>query len=146
MTSRVILLVVVWVAVVAGCTTPSDPPPSPPTSTAQQQGPRDRDEDEVLAALRRIDLCEVLAAAPGLPAEPRAPQPFRCVAGDIAVTVVGFAHEARLALPSQAVGNAKAYVQADGCRVVLPVSFELASSSRSRPDHARASSSWPPPR
>ena len=130
MTARVCLLVVVWVAAVAGCTAPSDPP-SPPTSStssAQQQGPQDRDKDAVLAALRQIDLCEVLAAAPDLPAgaEPRASRPFGCGAGGISVKVVGFAHQTRLSLPTQAVGNVKAYVQADGCRVFLPVSFGLA--------------------
>lgn len=127
MTARVILLVVVWVAVVAGCTTPSEPP-APPPSTSRQQGPRDRDTDAVLAALRRVDLCEVLAASSGLPAgaQPRAPRPFGCVVGSISVTVVGFGHQERLSVPTQVVGDAKAYVQADGCRVFLPVSFELA--------------------
>jgi hypothetical protein len=141
MTTRVFVFVVVWVAAVAGCTTPSDPP-SPPassrTSTSQQQGPRNRDEEAVLAALRRIDLCEVLDAAmattPGLPAgmKPETRQPFECVvnglAGGVSANVVTVDHAARLALPSQAVGNVKAYVREDGtgCDIFLPVSFELA--------------------
>jgi hypothetical protein len=135
MTARVVALVLAWVVVVAGCTTPNDqPPPSTSPRATAQQGPRDRDEEAVLAALRRIDLCEVLAAAmsetPGLPAgaEPRARQPFACVADGISAKAVSSTHETRLSLPSQDIGGARAYVreERDGCAVLLPVSFELA--------------------
>lgn len=140
MTARGVALVVAWAAVVTGCTaTPSDPPPSSTStsSSARQRGPQDRDEDAVLAALRQIDLCEVLDAAlagiPALPptAEPRARQPFACTVEGLADTVTAKAvssiHRTRVSLPTRTMGGARAYVQeGDRCAVYLPVSFEMA--------------------
>lgn len=144
MTKRVLGLAMGLVAALGltGCTTPDDrtPPSSSPSTTERPPAPRpkDRDEEAVLSALRRIDLCAVLdkalAATPGAPADanPEAPQPSRCdLAGmryPISATVVGLVHSTRLSLQARAIGGAKGYVRygSSSCAVFLPVSFEKA--------------------
>lgn len=120
---------------VAGCT--STEPDSPPDNTApstveesKKAEPKDRDNRAVLAALRRIDMCALLAsaAATDYPDKRlRAWQPFSCDMGPVSVTATGFPSEFRRPLPVRTYGGAKAYLEnlADSCQVYFPVSFRL---------------------
>lgn len=141
MTTRMAVLALVVAVGLAGCTTPSGGPGERPSSTpappSSADRPRDRDSEAVLAALRRLDLCAVVAAAtttaPIVPAaEPVTSQPFSCTVGEpfdqFTAKVVSFTHSSRVTLPIRPVGGAKAYVRdaADGCAVYLPVSFHWA--------------------
>jgi hypothetical protein len=67
---------VMMLAVVAGCTS-EDPGADRPAETRPAAGdvPRDRDGEAVMAAVRQLDLCSVLAAADPS-AKPVAADPF----------------------------------------------------------------------
>lgn len=128
------LLVAVVAAVgVAGCTG-GEPEPAPDTPTsATSSAPTDRDSRAVLAALRRIDLCAAVDS--GVDARLSSTDPFSCDVGTapnpVKITVVMSSPASRRAMDAHTLAGAKAYVTREprlNCRVVLPVSFELAIS------------------
>lgn len=100
--------------------------------------PRDRDDRAVLAALREIDPCALLAAGPDVPGLAlRRTGPHRCELaagpGDSRVAVElgeSFEHVSRYHNHRLTVGGVKAYSSggSSSCKVRLPVSFRRAIS------------------
>jgi hypothetical protein len=123
-------------AVVVGCSS-EDPGAdgSAETTTHTGDAPRDRDGDAVMAAVRQLDLCSVLAAADPS-AKPVAGDPFSCGSAGKSIGFVQKNADARLKMPVREIGGVKAYTEFsvyDDCRVYLPVSFELALELREGP-------------
>lgn len=117
----------------AGCDA-QGPDDAAPTSTSDHpapEAPKDRDEQAVLAALARIDMCAVLGSA--VAGTPRAPRPSTCEisqpnGGSFRLRVEPLSTTQRQRFPSRALGGAKAYVEDFGnsCAIRFPVSFNLA--------------------
>jgi hypothetical protein len=137
------LLAAACVAVLAlsGCTN-EGPEAAPPARIKQPTAklPEDRDEQAVIAALRRIDMCAVLdaaaAAAETAEYELRATSPTVCtmdiaaadpVHASLGVTSLTDSRK-RLSLPAMALRDTKAYLDARGdrCWVHFPITFRLA--------------------
>jgi hypothetical protein len=142
------LVVVGCVAVLglAGCTQEQEEPAPDRVTHPPAAVPKDRDPKAVLAAVRQLDLCAVLAtgmaATPGLPVAPArsvAYAPFGCEAlqgstFSVSTAVEPFGSNARKAWPMRPLGGAKVYLRggAGTCDAALPISFNEAVTIRLR--------------
>jgi hypothetical protein len=129
----------------AGCSADEPPAPDGPLPKVEHPKapiPKDRDEQAVLSALRRVDPCALLdpsgGAVAGFPADlkPQASGPFTCsidpsegkYGGAVHVKFNRFTEDDRIKLPLLTLGGGKAYVKTHmtTCNVFLPVSFTMA--------------------
>jgi hypothetical protein len=134
----------VAVLALAACTSEDPPPRSEPTRVAHPKAevPKDRDEQAVVAALRKLDACALLdpAAIDRAGTKPKATGPHQCHVTIQGALGVGVTLGDRVdwrdkydRIPVELSG-AKAYLDPMGggggstCRVGIPVSFELAIS------------------
>jgi hypothetical protein len=131
---RPVLLGVVCCVVAAAtlsCTTPSaSPPRHDPTSAPR---PKDRDEQAVVDALRRLDMCALLATVvPETTVVVAELGPSWCQSPGLDVQVSALRTAERLSIPSRIVGGAKVYLRAasTGCTAWFPVTFRLAIQFR----------------
>ena len=142
------LVVVGCVAVLGltGCTGEPETPAPTRVTHPRAAVPKDRDPEAVLAAVRQLDLCAVLAtgmaATPGLPAAPARSVPFApfgCEAlqgstFSVSTAVEPFGSNARKAWPMRPLGGARVYTRAGAgtCDAALPISFNDAVTIRLR--------------
>ncbi|OLF04528.1 hypothetical protein BLA60_40265 [Actinophytocola xinjiangensis] len=115
----------------AGCT--GDEPVDRVTDRPVVDLPADRDENTVVTALRRADLCSVLGTAAGPGERVVASSPARCALGEpspeVVLRVGTLDSQERLVLAATGFSGAKAYVdqrRTDRCAIHFPVSFRLA--------------------
>lgn len=125
----------------AACTTTPERPAATPSTVEHPPvaAPEDRDDKAVLAAVRRLDLCALLATAAAADptfagVRPAASSPFRCALSVpehqkrfVAVEYAAMDTSRRTTAPLVTLGGAKAYVKPHpgGCIIALPISFTV---------------------
>src|SRR5262245_35409099 len=107
---RLVVFGVICCAVmVVSCSTP---PASPPDRDRPPAGRlKDRDQRAVFDALRRLDMCALLATVVSDDSSLSSLDPSSCISPELRVAEAEFSYDDRLSRPTRTVGGAKAYFE-----------------------------------